>query len=143
DSKRESEALEQYLFRRCADQIAGGALPDRGITERDRLRLRGRAVGRDAADQVAVVSIQEMQIAFGVDDAKVIADEDGAAGKALCERILLPDRCAGALVERVYRSLVVGEIKITVVDRDAGETGKVARPEQGASQDFEARHASL
>src|SRR6185295_3410413 len=88
----------------CADaeEIPGGALPDYRIAVAIGLRQRGTAVGCEAADEGAGTGVEQVQVAFAVDNADIGADARRTAGKACGELILLPDRCAGRLVERLH-----------------------------------------
>ena len=57
----------------------------------------------------------------------------GPADATLGELLLLPHRRARALVERVHRALLVGDVEVLVVDRDADEARDVARPGRRAA----------
>ena len=83
-----------------------------------------------------------MQVAFGVHATQVIADDDRPARKALRELVLLPDRRAGRLVEGLDSALVVGDVKVAVVEREATEGAEVARPGQRAALRVEARDSA-
>ena len=63
-----------------------------------------------AADIRAVGARQQVQVAFDVDDAELVADELRAADAPLREHVLLPDRRAVAAVERLHGALVVDDV---------------------------------
>ena len=63
------------LARAGADQRAACGLPDGGVAHRHRLRQRGGAVGGDAADQIAVIAVEQVQITLAVDDTDMLADD--------------------------------------------------------------------
>src|SRR5438094_9874210 len=64
------------------------------------------------------------------------------AVKTFCEHVLLPHGCAGRLVQRLDRTLVVGEIEVPIVQRQPAEAAEIARPGQRSPQRVETRDAA-
>src|SRR5207253_8334820 len=130
-------------MRAGADQRAGRRLPDSGVAHRHRLRQRGGAVAGDAADEIAVIAVEQVQVAFAIDDTEIVTDDDRSAGKADGELVLFPDRRTGGLVERVDGALVVGDVEVAGLNGNAAEAREIARPEQRSTEEIEAGDASL
>ena len=87
---------------------------------------------------------EQVHVAFDVDDRdEVVADHLRAADLALGKAILLPHRRAGAAVERLHRTLVVGDVDVLAVAGEPIQARHVARPVERAARDVEARDASL
>jgi hypothetical protein len=65
------------------------------------LRARREPSSTTRPSEIAVVAVEQVQVAFGIDDAEIVADDDRSAGKADGKLVLFPDRPTGRLVERM------------------------------------------
>src|SRR5689334_10010938 len=86
-------------------------LPQHAAAELLGLRGREAAVGGETSDVRTVAARQQMQVAFDVDDAELVADQLRPADAPLRQRILLPHRRAVAAVERLHAALVVDDVE--------------------------------
>src|SRR5512143_2037811 len=107
------------------------------------LRGRRRAVGGRTADELAVVAVEQVDVAFRVLDEQEVAGDLHAADVPRGELVLFPCRGAGHLVERMHRTGVVGDEQEAVVEREPGEARDVAGPDELAADDVEAGDAAL